>query len=216
MKAILLIISTVSFLAVSLLTVTSLASQPVDLEKYDHLDPSHIVPEDLLLKAVTAYEQQLSHLDRKEVITVIDFSKRSSKPRFFIVDMKSGRVEALHVAHGKGSDPEYSGFAKKFSNTPDSLMSSLGVYVTAETYYGQHGQSLRLDGLSATNSNARERAIVIHGAKYVSDENQLQGRSFGCPAVSNKNISKVIQKIGGGSLIYAGISREDMKVSGAP
>ncbi|MCP5916770.1 murein L,D-transpeptidase catalytic domain family protein, partial [Klebsiella pneumoniae] len=75
--------------------------------------------------------------------------------RFFIVDMNSGSVWPLHVAHGKGSDSNHDGYAEKFSNTSGSNASSLGYYITAETYNGSNGYSLRLDGMSSTNSNAR-------------------------------------------------------------
>lgn len=178
------------------------------LAKYNYIDTKKVVPTHLLRRALLAYDQKKSELKRPEVVSVIDYSQRSDKPRFYIIDMETGAVKALHVAHGKGSDPNHDGFAKKFSNTPESLMTSLGVFVTAETYYGQHGRSLRLDGLSKSNSNARERDIVIHGASYVVEANQVQGRSFGCPAVSQQKIDKLIDTIGGGSLILAGLSKD--------
>lgn len=178
------------------------------LARYNYVDPDKIVPTKLLKKAILAFDARKEHLKKTDVISVIDYSQRSDKARFFIIDMKTGEVRRLHVAHGKGSDPDFDGYAQKFSNTPDSLMTSLGVFVTAETYYGQHGRSLRLDGLSKSNSNARERDIVIHGAGYVTDAKQIQGRSFGCPAVSQQKINKLIDTIGGGSLILAGLSRE--------
>ena len=89
-----------------------------------------------------------------------------------------------------------------FSNTPGSEMSSRGFYLTAETYQGSNGLSLVLDGLSTTNSNARSRAIVIHGAEYVSP-GSLIGRSWGCPALDMRYYIEVINQIKGGVLIYA-------------
>lgn len=179
------------------------------LAKYNYVDTKKVVPSNLLKQALLAYDQKKDELKKPEVLSVIDYGQRSDKPRFYIINMETGAVKALHVAHGKGSDPDHDGFAKKFSNTPESLMTSLGVFVTAETYYGQHGRSLRLDGLSKTNSNARERDIVIHGANYVVEANQVQGRSFGCPAVSQQKIDKLIDTIGGGSLILAGVSKHE-------
>jgi hypothetical protein len=117
--------------------------------------------------------------------------------------METGAVWNIHVAHGKGSDSDHDGFAEKFSNVNNSNATSLGFYKTAETYQGSHGYSLRLDGLSSTNSNARSRSIVVHGASYVEDKERIQGRSWGCPAVSMANYTKVINLIKGGSLILA-------------
>lgn len=189
--------------------MAALKSSATDMElTYGHLDPERLVPDDLLQKAVITYHSQEKLLKKKDVLSIIDFGKNSKQARFFIVHLVSGKVEALHVAHGKGSDPDFDGQAQKFSNIPESYMSSLGAYVTAETYWGEHGKSLRLDGISPSNSNARKRDIVIHGADYVSDDNRVQGRSFGCPAVSNQQIEKVIQEIGGGALIFAGVSQK--------
>jgi hypothetical protein len=81
-------------------------------------------------------------------------------------------------------------------------MSSLGFYLTAETYNGEHGYSLRLDGLSSTNSNARERAIVIHAADYVAPGEKI-GRSWGCPAVEPRYHQQIIDELKEGALIYA-------------
>ena len=135
---------------------------------------------------------------------VIDYKQHNSKKRFYVIDMESGRVEAYLAAHGKNSDPDFDGYATKFSNTPDSKKTSLGFFLTAETYYGSNGYSLRLDGLSATNSNARARAIVIHGAEYVAPGNKI-GRSYGCPALEMRYHQELIDQIKGGSLLYAGL-----------
>ena len=171
-------------------------------EKYSYLDPDHVVPSALLRKALEYYEANQAKIKNKRYVVVIDFSKHNSKKRFFLIDMDSGDVVGYLTAHGKNSDPDFDGYATKFSNTPDSLMSSVGFYLTAETYYGEHGYSLRLDGLSSTNSNARSRAIVIHGAEYVTDT-PLIGRSYGCPALDMDYYTEVISMIKGGALIYA-------------
>jgi hypothetical protein len=134
----------------------------------------------------------------------IYFKQHNSKERFYLIDMESGRVEKYLTAHGKNSDPKFTGYSTKFSNTPDTLMSSLGFYKTAESYNGKNGYSLRLDGLSSTNSNARERAIVIHGADYVTPGSKI-GRSYGCAAVEERYHADIINRIKGGALLYAGL-----------
>jgi hypothetical protein len=172
------------------------------VEKYSYIDPEHVVPATLLSRALNYYDANQARIANKRYVVVIDFSQHNSKKRFYLIDMGSGDVVGYLTAHGKNSDPDFDGYATKFSNTPDSLMTSLGPYLTAETYYGEHGYSLRLDGLSSTNSNARKRAIVIHGASYVTNA-PLIGRSYGCPALDMDYYSEVISMIKGGALIYA-------------
>lgn len=176
------------------------------LAKYDHLDPNQIVPTVLLQEALFYLEANSSRFANKRYLSVIDFSMKSSRARFFIVDMGSGSVWAIHTSHGKGSDANHDGYAESFGNVSGSNATSLGFYKTAETYYGSHGLSMRLDGLSSSNSNARARAIVIHPANYVSESNVIQGRSQGCPAVAPENRDRVIERLKGGSLIFAGLS----------
>ena len=125
------------------------------------------------------------------------------------MDMQSGAVHAIHVAHGKGSDPDGDGYATRFSNTPESKASSLGFYLTGPMYYGSHGKSMRLLGQSPTNSNALARAVVIHESAYVREANVIQGRSFGCLAVATTEIRQVLASLNGGALIYAGLSNSD-------
>ena len=173
------------------------------LKQYDYLDPNHIVPTAGLKAAVLYFHKNKTQFKNQNVISVLDFSQKSTQKRWYFIDMKTGAVWNVHVAHGKGSDSNHDGFAEKFSNVSGSNASSLGFYKTAETYQGSNGYSLRLDGLSSTNSNARSRAIVVHGASYVQDSTVIQGRSWGCPAVSQSNRDKVINLIKGGSLLYA-------------
>ena len=123
-----------------------------------------------------------------------------------MVDLASGSVTPFYVAHGMGSDPNRTGYATKFSNISGSEMSSLGFYKTAETYMGEHGLMLRIDGLSDSNSNVRSRAIVVHGADYVVDSPVQQGRSWGCFAVPMADHVSLIDNIKGGSMMYAGLS----------
>ena len=115
----------------------------------------------------------------------------------------------MHVAHGSGSDTNHDGVATVFSNTSGSHMSSLGFMLTAETYSGTHGESLRLDGLEARNSKVRSRAIVVHSASYVDPGLSKMGRSQGCPAVSLANIKDFILKTKNGSLYYIYHSAHD-------
>lgn len=175
-------------------------------KSYSHIDPTGKVPKNLLTKALNFYKQNQSAIKNKSVLSIIDFSKPSNKQRFFIIDMITGKVAAIRVAHGRGSDPDHDGVADRFSNAPNSHASSLGFYRTGETYPGGHGLSLRLDGLSSSNSNARPRAVVIHGADYVQDKDVIQGRSYGCPAVSWAMRDRVIKAIKGGSILFAGKS----------
>jgi hypothetical protein len=141
----------------------------------------------------------------KNLLTVIDFSKHSSEKRLWIVDMNKKKV-LYHslVAHGMGSGNEK---AVKFSNTVNSHMSSLGFYVTENTYIGKHGLSLKLNGLDrGFNTNAKQRAVVVHGADYVSDSFVKQhgrlGRSHGCPALPKEITTQIVQLIKGGTLLY--------------
>ena len=140
----------------------------------------------------------------KNLLTVIDFSLPSTEKRLWVIDLENKKViENLVVSHGKNSGMNK---AKSFSNVPNSFQSSLGAYVTGETYTGKHGLSLRLDGVEkGINDNARNRAIVIHTAAYANPSViKLQGRlgrSLGCPAIQEDKL-EVINYISGGSVLY--------------
>lgn len=136
-------------------------------------------------------------------LVIIDYSLPSSAKRFHLYNIKTKQTESFLTAHGKGSDPEHLGIAKKFGDIEGSKMSSLGFFKTLDTYHGQHGYSLKLEGLSDTNKNALKRLIVIHGANYVDPQRRIIGRSWGCPALENKFTQEVIDKIKNGALIYA-------------
>ncbi len=171
---------------------------------YSYVDQEGKVPRHLLTKALNFFDQNKAKLANQDYIVVIDYKQHNSKERFYLIDMVSGKAESYLVAHGKGSDPGLSGYSTKFSNTADSLMTSLGFFITGETYYGSNGFSLKLDGQSSTNSNARARAIVIHGAEYVSP-GDIIGRSWGCPALEMRYHEEIIEKIKGGALVYSGV-----------
>lgn len=135
-------------------------------------------------------------------IGLIDLKQHSSDKRFVLWDTRTNKIERFLVAHGKGSDPDHDGKATIFSDVPGSKASALGFYRVAEPYIGRHGHSLRMDGLEASNANARSRAIVIHGADYVTPNRDPIGRSWGCPAVSTQRIQGVIKALGDGGLLF--------------
>lgn len=181
--------------------------QSLDLSKYDYVDPKKLIPENLKLEALQYYEANFDKIPNKDTLIVVDFKAHSSKKRQYVIDMRSGDVNPMLVTHGKNSDRNNDGYATDFSNTVDSKQSSLGFYLTAESYTGKFGYSLRLDGLSATTSKVRERAIVIHPADYVVDNGKKIGRSWGCLAVDPKLSKSYIDKVKDGVLILAGLGK---------
>jgi hypothetical protein len=139
-------------------------------------------------------------------LAVIDYSKPSLEPRLWVFDLSGPRLlfEEL-VAHGKGSGEN---LPTRFSNQEGSHASSLGLFVTADTYVGQNGYSLRMDGLEpGVNDRARERAIVMHGAPYVNavfgERQGRLGRSWGCPAVREAVARGMIDVLKGGQFVFA-------------
>ncbi|PTX44208.1 L,D-transpeptidase-like protein [Christiangramia gaetbulicola] len=157
-------------------------------------------------KAISGY-MKLDDAGRisNPLLTVIDFNLSSTKKRMWILNMETQEVIFnTYVAHGQNTGGE---FAENFSNKQNSHKSSLGFYVTGETYYGKNGLSLFIDGMEkGFNSNARERYVVIHGADYAEPDFIKRvgrlGRSYGCPAVPNKIAKELIHKIKGKSVVY--------------
>ena len=139
-------------------------------------------------------------------LAVIDYSRPSTAVRMWVFDVPAGRLlHAEHVAHGRGSGGN---LPTVFSDAEGSHQSSLGLFATAETYIGENGYSLRLDGLEpGINGRARERLIVMHGADYVDpDQARRQGRlgrSWGCPAVRSAVARPVIDALKDGQLLFA-------------
>jgi hypothetical protein len=184
-------------------------------EETSHLS-SAVLYEHIACKEIDSLAFQLAYegfhklaeqgiLRRDTILTLIDFSKPSSEKRLFIIDLKHERVlEKTWVAHGKNTGSLY---AEKFSNIPHSNQSSLGFYVTDHTYLGKHGYSLRIRGLEpGINHKAWDRAIVIHGANYVSEsfieKYGRLGRSFGCPALPPELNSRIIDLIKDQSCLF--------------
>ena len=144
-------------------------------------------------------------LRKPSLLTIIDYSKSSNAERFFLFNVdEQVLLRKTLVAHGKNTGQEY---ARYFSNVPETKKSSMGFHITAESYYGMHGLSLRIDGLEPLfNGNVRKRDIVMHSAEYVSEEfiaeNQRLGRSWGCPALPVENYVPVILRIKNGSCLF--------------
>jgi len=162
---------------------------------------------DAFAKAYIGYQQIILEgaISKDHLLTIIDFSQSSKLNRFFIADIDNQQLiyQSL-VAHGKNSGGD---IPESFSNLVNSNKSSLGFYLTGQTYVGKHGLSLRLDGLEkGINDNAKKRHIVIHSADYVSKSfvNRVcrLGRSFGCPSLPADNYGVIIDLIKDKSLIF--------------
>ena len=160
---------------------------------------------DLALNAASCAVRS-GKVTRPRTLTVIDYSRPSSEKRMWVYDLQTKNLlyEEL-VAHGQGSGGNV---PHAFSNEPDTHRTSLGLFATDKPYVGRNGYSLRLDGLDAgINDRARERAIVIHGAPYVSEDfvkaNGRLGRSWGCPAIRADIAHEMINRIKEGGLVFA-------------
>ncbi len=179
--------------------------------KYPQLDPTGEVPRGLLEDAIVYFDVNKALIPQTTYFVVVDLSQYSGKDRFWLVDLTTGAVEKHKVAHGSGSDPDNNGYATLFGNVDGSHMSSLGFFLTGELYDGDHPHSMRINGLSPdgspngmANTNVRERAVIVHEADYVSDDStDQQGRSDGCFALDPAIELSVVDRINGGSLMYA-------------
>lgn len=163
---------------------------------------------DVFERAYTGYlnlQENRNSSSTSHIISIADFSQSSKKKRLWIVDLtNSSLLLNTWVSHGRGSGGD---MATSFSNINNSHQSSLGFYLTGEVYYGKHGRSLRLDGMdSGFNDNARRRAIVLHGASYVSQSaiNSLNrlGLSHGCPAVPLELTDEIIDLVKNKTVLY--------------
>jgi hypothetical protein len=178
---------------------------PVPARPAVMIDPS--IDPRLLARARAAFDYHRPSLLHTDVIGITDFSQPSKDPRFFLLETASGRVTKHLVAHGRGSDPDHSGWLERFSNQMNSEASSNGGYVTGDYYPGKYGRSLRLAGLDPSNSNAEARAIVVHSAWYAEPEVALEhgklGRSEGCFALSYNSLQETLNRLGPGRFLYA-------------
>ena len=172
-------------------------------KKYKNCSLEEIISYDIFKMAMIGYKN--IEPKNKDILTIIDFSEPSTEKRFYLIDLKNEELLInTWVAHGKNSGENE---ALNFSNIKDTKMSSPGFFVTAETYQGSNGYSLRIDGIEKhINNKARKRYIVIHGADYVSEEfimeNDRLGRSWGCPAVPMELSTQIIDHIKEGSCIF--------------
>ncbi len=157
--------------------------------------------------ALKGYNRLLANnrITRTGIISICDFSQSSGNKRMYIVDLDNQALFLqTYVAHGRNSGGE---FATRFSNKPESLQSSLGFYVTSQTYQGAHGLSLRMMGQEpGINDKALQRNIVVHGADYIEEEwlrkSDRMGRSFGCPAVPADESAHIINTIKNGTCLF--------------
>jgi hypothetical protein len=181
--------------------------------------PSRALAADATASALSPYERRILNVAAREaersrgkvwrtdIVGVADFAQPSWKPRLHFANLESGTVRSFLLAHGRGSDPDHSGWLQSFSNIPGSEATSRGAFLTCEWYKGKYGTSVRLQGLDSDNSMALERAIVMHPAWYV-DQSMIDkwgklGRSEGCFAMSNANFNEALWHLSGGRLLFA-------------
>ncbi|EPR66705.1 murein L,D-transpeptidase catalytic domain family protein [Cyclobacterium qasimii] len=175
---------------------------------------------EVLVMAYEGYQKMVNDglLEEGKPLTIIDFDLPSSEERLWIIDIQNQELEYVSlVAHGRNSGGLH---AEKFSNVPESYMSSLGFYLTAETYIGKHGKSLRLDGMEeGINDNARLRAIVMHAAEYAEGSfvklHGRLGRSLGCPALPDDNFKEIIDLIKNKSCLFIHASENTYRTQSA-
>lgn len=195
----------------ALITPQSLAAPNRQAMSGATVAPPVVAPEPptgVLGEALGALERHSGRIIHRDRLAIADYTRHSREYRFYIVDIEGGAItRSCLVSHGRGSDPANSGFAERFSNVPGSNASSRGSFLTGEAYVGKHGRSRRLHGLEALNNRAFERAIVVHGADYVdqsmAEDQGRVGRSLGCFAFEQSQISDVLELLGEGRLLYS-------------
>lgn len=198
------------YLAISAINIpdhTKSASNSLELV-YDSLNLDNLgLSQEAFNYAIAGYKKlkESGTILNDKVLSIVDFSKPSNKKRLFVIDLNNYKLLFnTYVAHGQNTGKE---FAKAFSNNPESHQSSLGFYITSGTYNGSNGYSMYLKGMEkGFNNLAYERAIVMHGAPYVSEgfirSRGYIGRSHGCPAVPEKLNKPIIEKIKNGSCFF--------------
>ncbi len=179
--------------------------QKTTKDLYKRMELTDKIDYELFEDAISGYEK-INSKKNGNILTIIDFSKPSTEKRFYVLDMKEEKLlYETYVSHGVNTGNRT---ADNFSNRLNSKQSSLGFFLTNETYFGKNGYSLRLDGLEpGVNDNARRRAIVVHGADYAKpdfiDKTGRLGRSWGCPALPSDLSKEIINTIKDGSVIFA-------------
>ena len=169
------------------------------------VDPS--VDPRLVARARASFDRHRGLIRHTEVVGIVDFSKVSNEPRFYLLDTNSGQVTRHYVSHGRGSDPAHTGMLQQFSNRIGSEATSEGAYLVGDYYQGHYGRSMRVRGLDPTNYNAETRAIVIHPAWYaepaIAQTQGRLGRSEGCFALSASSQRETLARLGPGHFLYA-------------
>ena len=183
----------------------ALATQPLMTPP---LDVARKVRPELMSRAMAALDIHSSRIPNRDRMYLVDFSRHSAEERLYEVDLVGGLVHAFRTSHGKGSDPAHTGYARDFSNTMDSHMSSVGSFVSAGAGWGpEQGPNVLLDGLEYTNNAARERAIIVHGADYaepsVVEQQGKLGRSYGCFSTAHADLHTLRDRMGEGRLLFA-------------
>jgi len=159
-------------------------------------------------KRLVSYALQNDPVGTHRYWAIVDFDQPSTNKRLYVFDTVARRIDTYYVAHGRGSEGRSDdGMAEVFSNLPSSNSSSLGIYKALDEYVGNHGRSMRLEGLESTNSNALSRAVVLHKAAYAT-ENFIRstgrlGRSEGCFAVDPAVSDTLINELEKGAYIIA-------------
>jgi len=161
----------------------------------------------MLARAMASFQHHRARVRHADIIAIADYSRPSRDRRFHLVDVASGKVTSMLVAHGRGSDPAHSGWLRQFSNADGSNASCAGAFVTGDHYVGKHGRSMRLHGLDPTNDQALARAIVVHAAPYVSEamarDHGKVGRSQGCFTLTHADLAPVLDRLGDGRFLYS-------------
>jgi hypothetical protein len=188
--------------------VTIIPPSPRVIHVPPPLDPNRRVRPELMQRAMAALDIHHRRIPLRDRMYLVDFQKFSGEERFYEVDLYSGVVTGFRTCHGRGSDPSHSGYARTFSNTPESYMSSVGAFSTAGAGWGAaQGPNVLLDGLEYSNDRARERAIIVHGANYadpdfLAREGKL-GRSYGCFSTAHTDLPMLRERMGEGRLLFA-------------
>ena len=199
------------FCASGLFTVVVSASPINDLTVQNEVSQfrsqaSGLDPKALQLSLHAYAKAREEGLDQQQILTIVDYTKPSTARRLWVLDLKNHAVLFNeYVAHGQNSGGNYT---NAFSDSPGSLASSLGVFLTQSTYSGKHGYSLKIRGLEAGfNDRAESRDIVFHGAEYATAQfaqaHGRLGRSWGCFAVNPAIAGSLIHTIKDGTLVVA-------------